>query len=219
VDPRGVTPGFFLERVFEVGQRVLVFSDYYSQGDFLWEVGRGGYRLGDREGVKAVRSDLPTDGGKDGVWFLSNPVSGQWRPNPRREGRLSRRSEESVTQWRHVVLESDVAPGDLWLRFLAMAPLAIAAIYSSGGRSWHALVRVDQPDKPSFDSLLRESLKKSLPVIGADAGALTPVRLTRLPGCTRGGKLQKLIFLNPLARPDAPVPIAEMRPKKRTEKA
>jgi len=32
---------------------------------------------------------------------------------------------------------------------------------------------------------------------GADPAALTPVRLTRLPGCLRGGKEQKLIYLNP----------------------
>jgi len=215
VDPRGVTPGFFLERVFDPGQRVLVFSNYYSQGDSVGVGGGGGFRWGPREGVRAARSDLPTDGGKDGIWFLSNPVDGKWHPNPRREGKLSRRSEEGVTQWRHVVLESDVAEEGLWLRFLAMAPLAIAAIYSSGGRSWHALVRVDQPDKPSFDTFLRDTLKRSLPVIGADPGALTPVRLTRLPGCTRKGNLQRLIFLNPLARPSDPRAIAEMRPKER----
>jgi hypothetical protein len=34
-------------------------------------------------------------------------------------------------------------------------------------------------------------------MIGADPGAMTPVRLTRLPGCTRRGKEQKLIYLNP----------------------
>ena len=201
VDPRNVRPGEFIEYVFEPGERVLVFTNFFSQGDFLWEVGRGGFRLGSQQGVKAVPSALPTDGGKDGVWFLSNPVDGKWYPNTRREGRFSRRSEESVKKWRHVVLESDDAPGDLWLRFLAMAPLAIVAIYSSGGRSWHALVRVDQPDKPSFDALLRNSIKRTLPMLGADPGALTPVRLTRLPGCTRGGRLQQCIFIDPKANP------------------
>ena len=36
-----------------------------------------------------------------------------------------------------------------------------------------------------------------LPVLGADPAAMTPVRLTRLPGCTRNGKEQRLIYLNP----------------------
>jgi hypothetical protein len=208
VDPRKVRPGEFLEYVFAPGDRVLVFANFFSQGDFLWEVGgRGGFRLGSQQGVKAVRSNLPTDGGKDGIWYLANPVDGKWHPNPRRAGKFSRRSEEGVTRWRHLVLESDDAPQELWLRFLAMAPLAIAAIYSSGGRSWHALVRVDQPDKPSFDAMLRNSIKRTLPMLGADPGAMTPVRLTRLPGCTRGGRLQRCIFIDPKANPNDIRPI------------
>jgi hypothetical protein len=249
----------------------LVFTSFYSQGEYLWEVGRGGFRLGDKPGVKAVRSNLPRDGGKEGVWYLCQPVSGQWAANERRGGKESRRSEESVTRWRHVVLECDEektlrkrayaledaakaadpdtawaalakgggerwaaeafpagdwaerakvlhweaaqVPG-LWLRFLAMMPLAIVAIYSSGGHSLHALVRVDQPDKPTFDALLRESIKKSFPLFGADPGALTPVRLTRLPGCTRGGTEQRLIYLNPAADWAKPAAIATL-PKAR----
>lgn len=196
VDVRGMTAGKFLEWVFEPGERVIVFTEFKGPGDFLWEVGRGGYRLAKQRGTKAVRSDLPS-GGPDGVWYLCNPVDGLWYPNPRQEGRYSRRSAESVTGWRHLVLESDQAPHDLWLRFLAMAPLAIVAIYSSGGKSWHALVRVDQPDKPSFDAWLRAQGKRVLPIFGADPAAMTPVRLTRLPCTMRGGREQKLIYLRP----------------------
>lgn len=32
---------------------------------------------------------------------------------------------------------------------------------------------------------------------GADPGVLTPVRLTRMPGCTRKGRMQRLVCLNP----------------------
>lgn len=199
VDPRGVTPGEFIEHVFAPGERVLVFTDFKSQGDFLWSVGKGGYRLSEQRGVSAVRSKLPVDGGKEGAWFLCNPVDGQWHPNPRRAGQFSRRSMESVTAWKHMVLESDEAPSELWLKFLAMAPLGIVAIYSSGGRSWHALVRVNMATKTDFDALLRNSAKRTLPILGADPGAMTPVRLTRLPGCTRGGRMQRLIYLDPKA--------------------
>lgn len=209
VDVRGLTPGEYLEHVFPEGDRVLVFASFFSQGEYLWQVGKGGFRLSDERGVPAVRSKLPLDGGKDGVWYLCNPVDGQWHANPRRAGKFSRRSEEAVTAWRHLVLESDCAPEALWLKFLAMAPLGIVAIYSSGGKSWHALVRVDQPDKASFDGLLRDSIKRSIPLIGGDPGAMTPVRLTRLPGCTRGGREQRLIYLNPRVTVDAP-PIRDL---------
>lgn len=210
VDVRGIGPAEFIEQVFQPEDRVMVFTSFFSQGEYLWEVGRGGYRLAEQRGVKAVRSKLPVDGGKDGIWYLSNPVDGQWHANPRRDGKFSRRSEESVTAWRHLVLESDKAPEDLWMRFLAMAPVSVVAIYSSGGRSWHALVRVDQPDKASFDALLRTHVKPTLPLLGADPGALTPVRLTRLPGCTRGGREQRLIYLNPRASYAAPKAIIDL---------
>jgi len=264
---KGLTPGEFIEHVFEPGERCLVFTEFKSQGDYLWEVGRGGFRLGDRQGVQAVRSKLPRDGGKDGIWYLCNPVDGQWHANPRRAGRFSRRSEEAVRGWKHMVLECDEAktlkkragllrdalatgkaedemraaleetggkkwvetlpdaagweamiprmeadalavPG-LWMRLLAMMPLAIRAIYSSGGDSWHALVVVNMQTKADFDTYLRNSAKRTLPIVGADPGAMTPVRLTRLPGCTRNGREQRLIYLNPNPSPEG-VPIRDM---------
>ena len=76
----------------------------------------------------------------------------------------------------------------------------VKAIYSSGGKSWHAIFEMDEGlSKPEFDQIMRERVKKVFPKFGADPGALTPVRLTRLPGCTRNGRLQKLIYLNPSA--------------------
>lgn len=261
-DVRGLSAGEFLEAIFSEGERALVFTSQYSQGDYLWEVGRGGFRLAEKEGVQAVRSKLPKDGGKDGVWYLCNPVDGKWRANPRAGGKLSRRSEESVTGWHHLVLECDEektlrkkagalreanrhraagrdeemmealvkgagkawaesmlatltsegweslaerymreapeVPG-LWRRLLAMLPVPIKAIYSSGGVSLHALVRVDEETKAHFDTNLRQVWKRQMPLIGADPAAMTPVRLTRLPGCTRGGREQQLIYLNPNA--------------------
>lgn len=202
LDPRGMTPGRFLESIYDPGDRVLVFTEFKSQGDFLWEVGRGGFRLADRRGVKAVPSKLPTDGGKDGVWFLNQPVDGRWHINPRREGRWSRRSEEAVQKWKYLVLESDEADERQWLAFLAMCPFHVRAIYSSGGKSWHALITIsagkDEPvTKAWLDGMLREKAKRLLPMFGADPAAMTPVRLTRLPGCTRNGRLQRLIWLDP----------------------
>jgi hypothetical protein len=228
VDPRGVMPGEFLNACFEEGERVLIFTDFYSQGQFAWIPGHGGRRLSSEPGVKSVKSALPIDGGKEGVWFLSNPVSMEWVANPRREGRMSRRSKESVTAWRYLVLESDDAPEDLWLKFLAKFSDPIRAIYSSGGKSWHALVAVNQSSWAAMDGLLRGDpagktggarmgAKAYWSKYGADPGALTPVRLTRLPGCTRNGREQKLIYLNPapLGSGHPCRPIVDMIPRRK----
>jgi hypothetical protein len=96
------------------------------------------------------------------------------------------------------VIESDDAPEDLWLRFLALFPGAVKAIYSSGGRSWHALMGCHYKTKVEMDADLARA-KRSLSILGADPGALTALRLTRLPGCKRGMREQRLIWLDPAA--------------------
>jgi len=211
-DPRGMSPGDFLEALFRPDEKVLIFTDERSQGQFIHWVGKGSYVLAASPGVPAKSSVLPR-GGDTGVFFLCQPVSGQWYANPRAprmpngELRLSRRSAEAVTDWRYMVLESDEAPDDLWLNLLAQLPLPIAAIYTSGRRSIHALVRLRVDSKLEWDSVKRQ-IAPLFTKLGADAGALSAVRLTRLPGCYRGSKLQELIFLNP--DPELGLPICAM---------
>ncbi len=167
------------------GEKVLVFSVMESQGQFLWEADRS----------SAIQKEqLPA--GADGVWFLPQPVTGEFYPNPRQAGKLSRRSEEAVTSWRYAVLESDEADADDWLRCLVQLPLRIACICESGGRSIHALVRVDVESKAGWDALI-DQMKPALVTLGADRSALTAVRLTRLPQARRGQRLQRLLYLNP----------------------
>jgi hypothetical protein len=200
IDPDGVSSDLFLGHLYKPGERVLVFTTFKSQGQFIHWIGRGSFRLAPRPGIKAVASKLPT-ASPDGVWFLCQPITGEWKPNPRspdEHGRpkMSRRSEEVVTAWRYLVLESDSAPEDLWLNFLAQVPLPIAAIYTSGGRSIHALVKVDAGSKTAWDRI-KKMITPLFSKLGADPGALTAVRLTRLPGCMRGNQPQKLLYLNP----------------------
>ena len=141
-------------------------------------------------------ADFPA--GPDGVWFLPQPVDGEYHPNPRSEGKLSRRSEESVTAWRYAVLESDKAAPEDWLRCLIQMPLRIVSICESGGRSIHALVRIDAASKEDWDAKVG-AIKPVLVTLGADPGALSAVRLTRLPQAQRGERVQRLLYLNPAA--------------------
>jgi hypothetical protein len=180
VDPATVSAEDFLARLYNssAGERVVVFSEYKSQGQAVWPVER-----------------IPTRG-PEGIWFLAQPVDGKSRPNPRL-GKMSRRSEESVLSWRWMVLESDEAPVRLWLGALARLVPNIAAVTTSGGRSVHALVRVAASTKREWDEAKRSIM--NLVVTGADPGALSAVRLTRLPACWRGQKEQKLLYFAPSA--------------------
>lgn len=206
VDVKACTSEDFLGYIFRPEERALVFSSFYSQGDFLAWIGKGTYRLSKDRKIKAVPSALPK-GGKDGVWFLSNPVTGKWEINPskQKEGKVewTRRSEINATAFRHFVLESDVLQPDLWLKVLANLPLPIVAIYTSGGKSIHALVQAGHASKADWDAS-RNIIRAIVCPLGADPAALTAVRLTRLPGCMRGDRKQRLLYLNPEA-PEKPL--------------
>lgn len=224
VDVERVETGEFLNHLYQPGERVLIFTDQRSQGDFLWVASgpalvaanatggdegpeqklRGGFRLSQDRNLRAVASALPK-GSKDGVWFLVQPVTGLWAVKADTtieqgersvQGKWTRRSQQNVTAWRYFVLESDELDAALWGRVLANLSMPIAAIYTSGGRSIHALVKFEVGSKALWD-LLRNQIRQLVCPIGADPAALTAVRLSRAPGCKRGDRMQELLYLNP----------------------
>jgi len=150
----------------------------------------------------------------DGIWYLCNPVDGQWHPNPRNNNEPSCRSEESIQTFRYAVLESDQATPDDWIAFIVQLPIGIAAIYSSGSRSIHSLIRLDTCTKAAWDALI-QPLKRPLKLLGADPACLSAVRLTRLPGCWRPNKggFQRLLYLcpNPTAERLLDLPVIQSR--------
>lgn len=190
VDPALVGPGEFLRLLYPGsvaagggnGEKILCFTNEYGQGEAIWP------------------DDEPPQVGKCGVWFLPQPVSGKMIPNP--DGKpapdgtapLSRRAWRSVTAFRYFVIESDSAPLEEWLAFIVQVPLRIEALYTSGSRSVHALIRVDQPTKDAWD----QEKQRMMPFLmgakmcGADPGTWSAVRLSRLPGCMRFGKMKVL---------------------------
>src|SRR5262249_27100341 len=143
--------------------------------------------------------------GQIGVWFLSNPIDGvphtieRLKSQTNIEG-VSFRATECVTDWRHVVLETDCAPASLWLKALALVELPIIAIYDSGGRGPHALVRLGASSCAEWHALLAPHLEH-LVRLRACAKTLTTLRLSRLPNCIReqAGRLQQLLYLAPSA--------------------
>jgi hypothetical protein len=86
-----------------------------------------------------------------------------------------------------MVLESDIyGIEEQWISFLCGLRWPIVALYTSGGKSVHALLRVDAVTKHHWD-VLRDGMKSYLTKHGADPTVFTAVRLTRLPGCLRHG--------------------------------
>jgi hypothetical protein len=86
----------------------------------------------------------------------------------------------------------------LWIGFVVQLPIAVAAIYTSGARSIHCLFKINAASKMEFDAIIGP-LKRPAKILGGDPGALSGVRLTRLPGCKRPEKdgFQRLLYLHP----------------------
>lgn len=236
VDCRTLAAGTFLAAVSEPGDRLLVFTNERSQGQFIFwnhedERRRGWYRLSEKRGVSALwagaveETPLELRSARLGVWWLCQPITGAWKPNGEK---WSRRSEGNVAAWRTMVVESD-EPGieQEWLNVLVQLPLRIVALYTSGGRSVHALLRVNMSSKAMWDQL-RDYLKPALTRLGADKGVFSAVRLTRLPGCKREGgmgaeglyvrypepRMQRLLYLHPGAgqEPIMELPVLRTQP-------
>jgi hypothetical protein len=196
--PIDLSPEQFLRVLYRDGESIWICTKENAKRGLIWT------------NDEHVMSLNHLRSGHDGVWFLSNPVTGkpaysgvrnQWYPNGE-----TWRSERNVTSWRYMLIESDNAPADLWLKVLVRVKQPIVAIYTSGKRSIHALIRVDAPTKEAFDELAR-TIGPRLMELGADPQSLTGVRLTRLPGCIRGetGQEQRLLYLNPMASGNSPL--------------
>ena len=197
--PHTRTPASFLHALYRPGEKIIVFDVFESQGVEGFFTRGEDFAPYDATQLNHLLTPRPGNG----AWFLANPVDGKTiflerlitDRNPK--GR-TRRAEDNLTAFRYLVVESDKADPLLWIAALVQLPLPIAAVYSSGGKSIHALVRIDARDKQHFLELKAE-VARPLVILGADDGAMTAVRLTRLPHCYRAekGRWQELYFLNP----------------------
>ncbi len=128
---------------------------------------------------------------RNGVFFQTTPLDGSERDG-------SYRKEASATCFRYVLLESDKLPMKTQLELVCQLPLPIVSLATSGGDSLHALWKVDAQTKAEFNERIMPC-KRLLKAMGFDPGALSGVRLTRLPGCwrMRNNAEQRLLYLNP----------------------
>ncbi|MEZ5277868.1 MAG: hypothetical protein R3F07_15920 [Opitutaceae bacterium] len=182
------------------GDAFLLISNLFKQGEMVnivsqcrFENGKAtplgyGETLTRGEWLSRIRNGkLPN--GKAGVWIRPNPMDGRGV------------SDENVTSFRYLLVEFDEIPLSDQLPFVARLRLPISAIISSGGKSFHAWVRIAAKDRNDFRKQANLIFKVLAPY-GLDTSNKNPSRLSRLPGVHReiGGKgdnRQRLIYLNP----------------------
>lgn len=122
---------------------------------------------------------------KGGAWIRFNPLDGNGVNN------------ENVTDFRYALVESDNMDLEAQNGLIRQLNLPVAVLLYSGGKSVHAIVRIEADDKKEYQervNYLYDVCKKNGMVI--DTQNRNPSRLSRMPGCVRGDKKQYIINTN-----------------------
>lgn len=122
---------------------------------------------------------------KGGAWIRFNPLDGNGVNN------------ENVTDFRYALVESDNMDLEAQNGLIRQLNLPVAVLLYSGGKSVHAIVRIEADDKKEYQervNYLYDICKKNGMVI--DTQNRNPSRLSRMPGCVRGDKKQYIIDTN-----------------------
>ena len=132
--------------------------------------------------VGAVLGDYNPEAG---AWIRFNPLDGNGVKN------------ENVTAFRYALVESDSLPIEKQYAVIKQLELPVAALTHSGGKSLHAIVRIDAADYAEYrrrvDFLYKICQKNGLEI---DTQNRNPSRLSRMPGVIRKGKKQFLANTN-----------------------
>lgn len=140
---------------------------------------------------------LARRGGPTGIYkdSIATPHGLYYCINPLPKG--ARRKKEALAAYRHILVEFDHIPKNEQYQLIIQSRIPCAAIVDSGGKSIHAVVKVDAADLRQCEqraSALMEHFKD----YGVDSQCRDPSRLSRFVDVTRedtGGE-QKLLALN-----------------------
>jgi RecA-family ATPase len=120
-----------------------------------------------------------------GAWIRFNPLDGKGCKN------------SNVTDFKYALVESDSMPIAEQNTVLRELELPIACLVHSGGKSLHAIVRIEANDMREYrkrvDYLYNICKKNGLDV---DTQNRNPSRLSRMPGVIRNGHKQFLVDTN-----------------------
>lgn len=120
-----------------------------------------------------------------GAWIRFNPLDGKGVKN------------ENVTDYRYALVESDSMALEEQNALIRELELPVAMLVYSGGKSIHAIIKIDAPDYSEYrkrvDYLYNICHKNGLEI---DKQNRNPSRLSRLPGVMRNGRKQYIIDTN-----------------------
>ena len=177
----------FLETLYQPDETVsYVHSAQWDEKKEKWKPsGPGHVRkvsdiIKDLKKHKNLEDAFGTFNGKAGGWIRVNPTEGP--------------KDEHVTRFAYVLAESDDLSIEEQKKLFINFKLPIATLVESGGKSVHALVKVDAQNEGEYRqraAFLFDWLAKHKFIV--DKNNANPSRLCRLAGVTRNGNVQKLL--------------------------
>ena len=182
----------YLETLFQPDDYVGIVTNDVWEMEGRYAPGKGDYSRTARKllaSLKKYPTDLAATVGdwkkNAGAWIRFNPVDGAGVRN------------DNITAFRFALVESDSMPladQDAMYRKLE---LPIACLVHSGGKSLHAIVRIDAADYDEYRQrveYLYDFLEKN--GVAVDKQNRNPSRLSRMPGATRNENRQYLVATN-----------------------
>ena len=177
----------YIETMYQPDEPVnfVVNSEFQEKRGKWTPIGNGAVRkakdiIKDLKKYKDLEYAFGTINAEAGAWIRHNPSTGS--------------RDENVVRFDHVLVESDNLSIEEQKKLLINLKLPISALIESGGKSVHALVKVQAKDAQEYDQrakFLFDYLSKHSFVV--DSANKNPARLSRLPGAMRDGNLQKLL--------------------------
>lgn len=179
----------YLSTLFEASENVGYVTDTWQNDDGKYLPTKGAWdrtageliqRLNQCAGdIGSVLGDYNAEAG---AWIRFNPLDGKGVKN------------ENVTEFRYALVESDTMDIEKQNAIMRELELPIAVMVYSGGKSLHAIVKVEAPNYDEYrkrvDYLYNVCKKNGLNI---DNQNRNPSRLSRMPGMERRGKKQFIV--------------------------
>lgn len=176
----------YLTTLFDTDERVNIVVKSFKDDDGKFKPsGNGATYTVDKllKDLKKHKDDIHAaigDANADaGAWVRFNPMDGNGTTN------------NNVTDYKYALIESDTLDIPMQRALIKEMKLPVAVLVNSGGKSLHAIVKVDAPTieiyKKRVEKLFKVCQKYNFEV---DKKNKNPSRLSRLPGVRRGDKWQ-----------------------------
>ena len=173
----------FLSSLYSPGEQLNIVVFANAEG----KPANRGETLTVTEWLTRFQSGIPS--GSNGAWLRPNPMTGTGI------------NDKDVAAYRFCLVESDhltlAQQGALAMKLKELLP--IVAIVASGGKSLHIWIAVNAGGYEEYHQRVVELLTLLEP-FGVDQSNKNPSRLSRLPGATRNGVPQALLYLDPGAK-------------------